>query len=270
MSRVHYTQAEFVTALKNIGIKRGDTLYSHSNIGFFGRPEGAKTVADAFEIILEAVLTVIGAEGTLVVPTFTYSFPKNQIFDYNETASTCGVFTEMLRQYPDVHRSLDPCISVAAIGAKAVELTTNMPVNAYGVDSFFDRFYAHNGIICNFNFDAGSTFIHYVERCLNVPYRFDKLFKGQIIYNDQIIDGESCLFVRYLADGTEAKFEPFDRLARLEGLYRTQRVGRGFVGAISAKQTFDLIKMTLPYRPWLLTAADEAMVKPDITQFVAN
>ena len=38
--------------------------------------------------------------------------------------------------------------------------------------------FPNNKVFCNLNFDAGSTFVHYVERSLKVPYRFDKSFSG--------------------------------------------------------------------------------------------
>ena len=89
-----------------------------------------------------------------------------------------------------------------------------MPENSYGEDSFFDRFYKVGGKICNFNnFDAGSTFVHYVERKLGVPYRFDKTFLGQISNGEKLKKSKGTIFVRILEDGTQAKFEEFDKIA---------------------------------------------------------
>ena len=42
------------------------------------------------------------------------------------------------------------------------------------------QFHRLGGKVLNLNFDAGSTLIHYVERELRVPYRFDKSFTGTI------------------------------------------------------------------------------------------
>ncbi len=54
-----------------------------------------------------------------------------------------------------------------------------------------------------------------------------------------------------------AAFEPFDALARERGQVRPRGPwGRGTMGVISARDTFDLIKTTLPTRPWLLTKAE--------------
>lgn len=264
MSNYHYSQLDLVNAFRSIGLKQGDVVFSHSNIGYFGLPEGERSVINAFETILNAFFDVIGTEGTLIVPTFTYSFSQGQDFDPNHTPSNCGIFTEMLRKLPNAYRSEEPNISVAAIGKKAQQMTEKLPENAYGVNSFFDRFYQEGGIICNLNLNAGSTFIHYVERCLQVPYRFDKRFSGIFTKNGQIEKRNSIIWVRYLVEGTEAKFEQFEELARSYNFYKTAPVGRGFVGAITAEDTFNLIKKTLPLRPWFLTEAEILGIEPNL------
>ncbi|MGC9384579.1 MAG: AAC(3) family N-acetyltransferase [Kosmotogaceae bacterium] len=264
MSYYHYCQKDLVNALKAVGLRQGDIVFSHSNIGYFGIPKGERSVNNAFQTIVNAFLEVLGTEGTLVVPTFSYSFSQGQDFEPDRTPSTCGIFTEILRTVPNSYRSEEPNISVAAIGQKARVITQKLPENAYGYDSFFDRFYKERGVICNLNFDAGSTFIHYVERCLRVPYRFDKTFSGTIWKHGKGEKRNSTIWVRYLTEGTAAKVELFDRLARSSNLYRTAQVGRGFVGAITAEDTFNLIKQVLPSRPWFLTEAEILGIEPNL------
>ena len=107
------------------------------------------------------------------------------------------------------------------------------------------------------NFDAGSTLAHYVERELKVPYRFDKSFHGTIRENGADRSARSVIWVRYLSDDAlVAAFEPFDTLARARGLFPTRPLGRGSIGVISARDTYDLIAQTLPVRPWFLTKAE--------------
>jgi len=252
-----YSRRQLAEAIAATGVGAGDIVFSHGNIGFFGVPEEGRSPDVVFEVISGAFFDVLGPEGTLVVPTFTYSFSQNQPFDYDNTPSDCGVFTEMVRTSPDSLRSEDPNVSVCAIGAKAVELTRDVPENAYAPNSFFGRLLAANGVICNLNFDAGSTFVHYVERCLEVPYRFDKAFDGTFVRDGLETRRRSVIWVRHLHPGTVAQFESFSELAKDAGRFRTQRVGRGFVGAITASDTYELIESTLPARPWLLTAADK-------------
>ena len=69
-----YSISDLITALKKIGIKKGDTIFSHVGLGFLGFPEGNKNLTYAFEILCEAVWSVIEKNGTWLVPTYSYSF----------------------------------------------------------------------------------------------------------------------------------------------------------------------------------------------------
>lgn len=256
MSPAHYNGRQLAEAIRDVGVKRGDVVFSHSNIGYFGIPEEGRDPQMVFRTILRAFEEVIGPGGTLIVPTFTYSFCKQQPFDVDRTPSTCGVFTEMLRQLPEAKRSAEPIFSVAALGARATEFTENVTNECFGPDSFWDRFMRADGIICNLNFDAGSTFLHYVERQLNVPYRYDKLFTGQLLERGQTHKRGVVFFCQDLTNpDTGAAFEPFDALARTRGLARSAPVGRGAVVGIRAADVMALVRAELPYNPWLLTAA---------------
>lgn len=257
MAAADYDRAAITTCLAGLPLHPGDVVFSHSNIGFFGRLEGARTGAEVAAALADAILARIAPGGTLVVPTFTYSFPAGEIFDVENTASKMGVFAEWVRCHPRARRSADPCYSVAALGDRAAELTANMPENSFGPGSFFDRFHKAGGKILNLNFDAGSTHIHYVERELRVPYRFDKTFHGTIREKGRERRATSVIWVRYLSDDSlAAAFEPFDRLARSQGCFVIAPLGRGAVGVISARDVYRLIETTLPVRPWFLTKAE--------------
>ena len=134
----HYNKEQMIAGLRQIGLKKGDIVFSHSNVGFFGFPEEGISSETVFDVIFDAFMEVIGEEGTLIVPTYTYSFPKLQPYNLDNTVSTCGVFTENFRKLPLAYRSLDPIFSVAAIGPMAHELLSDLPVECLGPDSFFD------------------------------------------------------------------------------------------------------------------------------------
>ncbi len=255
-SRFHYRFADLEAALHRLGLRPGDTVFGHSNLGFFGIPAEGRDQATICAGVLEVFQRVLGDQGTLVVPTFSYSFPRGEPFDPAATPSTCGVFTEYVRRLPQARRSLDPIVSVAAVGARAEELTASLSDNSYDENSFFARFLRAEGRICNMNLDAGSTFIHYVERMLQVPYRFDKRFAGTLLLDGEARPASQTIWVRYLSsDDTVAEFTQFDTLARSQGLFREEPVGRGAVGLIDASAVVELIRTTLPARPWFLTRA---------------
>ena len=263
MTKYHYNKTQMVEAFRELGVRKGDVVFSHINIGYFGIPKAGNNVEAAFETIFDAFMEVLGTTGTLVVPTFTYSFCKGEVFDIENTTSTCGVFTEKLRNLPQAQRSMNPIFSVAAVGKKAVELTENISDECFGKDSFWDFFLSSNGVIVNLNLNAGSTFIHYVEKCLKVPYRYDKLFTGLYKKNGKLKRGSVIFFCNDLSNSdTTAAFESFDYLARKQGLLRMAKVGRGSVVAITASDTFDLIEKTLKNKPFFLTTGGARGVEP--------
>ena len=262
MGRVAYTRDDIDNAFNALPLAKGDVVFIHSNVGYFGRLRGAKSANDICAAIFASLQECIGSEGTIVVPTFTYTFSSEKIFDVDATSSKMGAFSEWVRKHPEAVRSADPFYSVAAIGRISEQMVQNISENSFGEDSFFARFYALKGKVLNLNFDGGSTFVHYVERQLNVPYRFDKKFSGTIRQSGVEREAKSTIWVRYLSDDAlEAAFEPFDRLARQTGKYVTVSLGRGTIGIISAEDIFSLIQETLPHRPYLLTKAEELGVE---------
>jgi aminoglycoside 3-N-acetyltransferase len=261
----HYTVADLDAALASLPLKQGDTLFLHSNIGFFGRPSGIRDSGTLCEMFFDALMRRIGSRGTVVVPTFTYSFQRNRVFNPDATTSEMGLFSEWIRAHVDAKRSCDPSYSVASIGDKAQLLTKNMPENSFSHEGFFGRFLEENGVVLNLNFDAGSTFLHDLERELNVSYRFDKTFEGFIEQGGNKRFCKNTIYVRYMSDdSTAAAFESFSNLAIERGCFHTGSLGRGQIGAIRAADCKSLLVTTLPDRPWMLTKAEANGVTPKL------
>lgn len=257
MVKFDYTPSDLLSALEKCGVKEGSNVFCHSNIGFFGRLSGGETASAACGLILSAFMDLIGESGTLVVPTFSYSFgsdKKERIFDPAVTPSACGMFSEYVRLSACAERSCDPMFSVAAVGALAAQFTDGSCRECFGEDSFWSRFLQAEGMIVNLNCDAGSTFIHFVERRLAVPYRQNRPMKGYLVENGVKTSHEVDYFARRLDDyDATPSFIKFDKIARERGVVKTCRVGRGAVVAISAADTLALIEGSLPCEPFLLT-----------------
>lgn len=266
MSSADYTRRDVSDALAYCGVRTGDVVFSHSNVGFLGVPDGGMSAQSVLDVVYGGCRDALGPNGTLVVPTFTYSFPKGEPFDPERSASTCGLFTELVRLLPGAERSRDPIFSVAAVGPDGDALTREAPVECFGADSFWGRFLERDGLICNFNFDAGSTFMHYVEKRLSVGYRYDKLFVGEIVDRGETRESASVFFVHDLSNPATAPiFDVFHRVAQEAGIVRTAPVGRGGVVALRARAVFDLFKNTSCSRPWILIEAHNQDAAPDLS-----
>lgn len=254
MTKFDYTRQDLEYALGKIGIGKGDRLFIHCNIGFFGRMEGAgsaEKLCDNFLFVLKKVLT---DEGTFVLPTFSYSFCHGEIYDPKSTKSVCGMLTEYARKQEDVIRSLDPNFSIAAWGKLAREYTENPTHESFGEGSFWERLLNGGAKIVCMNMDCGSTFVHFAERYYSVPYRYNKAFNGVKVLSDGTRQRDHA--VHYVFDGEEdaPSFERLDRKCRDEGICKTTDLGKGSMLVMDIRQYFDLICKTLKTEPRFLTA----------------
>lgn len=253
MAAADYVEADIATALRSVGVGAGDLVFSHSNVGFFGRLGDAATSAEFYAVFKRAIFSVIGDGGTFVVPTFSYSFCDGKPFDVRTTPGQCGMLSECVRQDADAVRSTDPNFSVAAVGRLAETLCRAVGPHPFGPDSFWDRFLKHDGRFVNFNFDSGTTFMHYVERELQVPYRWDKSFSGQSRVGDAWVEQQAW---HYVFDHAMAEhFPDFTKLhavAEADGVLRTANLGRGQIVSVLAADLDGIIRLDLPRRPDLL------------------
>ena len=250
------TREEISKGLVLVGLKRGDVVFSHGYVGQDGYLQSGYNTDIMFQSVWGAFQDVIGKEGTLVVPTFTYSFCRREQFDPDHTPSRCGMFTEMLRLRPDARRSRDPIFSVVAIGRLANELTSNVPAECFGKNSCWERFLQAKGVFCSLKFNHLSSFTRYVERCLNVPYRYDRVFTGVLKSQGQLKKGVAINFCRdFSSPNTKASVECLEELTRKRNLVRGVSVGHDVIKFIRATDVYDLIKDELKTNPWLLTVS---------------
>ena len=83
---------DFEKALKTIGIKQGDVLFIHSDLMVFGKLLLFHR-SQLLETLVQVFKHCVGENGSLVMPTFSYSFCNREIFDLEKTKSTTGVLT---------------------------------------------------------------------------------------------------------------------------------------------------------------------------------
>jgi len=170
--------------------------------------------------------------GTLVMPTFTYSFCRGERFDVAETPSTVGALTEHFRRLPGVRRTFDPLFSAAVRG----------PLPARWEESFFrvrdtDSFGPESVFACLREtgakllfFGVGfeyATFVHHAEQRMGVPYRFLKNFRGEVRAGDDAGTVTARYFVRDLEGDVEPYFDPLADALLTRGGASSASIQRG-------------------------------------------
>ena len=86
-----YSKKDLVNAFKKIGLKKNDTVICHSNVFKFGLPKGGLTKKNIYKTIFKAFLEVISPSGTLIIPTFTYSFSRGETYYPLKSKNVCGL-----------------------------------------------------------------------------------------------------------------------------------------------------------------------------------
>lgn len=235
---MNFTPKNFNSVLKKIGVKKNDNLFIHSDLGLLKEYKNKNEINKTCKIIIKEFLKVVGRNGTLAFPTFTYSFANKERFYPRKSKSICGHLSEYVKNKIPSAVYKDPNVSVVVLGKYKNFLTNNHSINAYGENSFFNRFYELEGQICNINMDSASTFIHLFERKLKVNYRIDKNFNGFISSSKK--KNKSKIFVIKKNKTYSVDFSKFHKAACNH--YKVSNIGRGFVGKISLKKTFQIVK----------------------------
>ena len=146
--------------------------------------KGGWDMKNLSQLVIESFLKVLSPKGTLLVPTYTYSIGKGEIYEVESTPSIIGEFTEIFRARENVIRSRDPMLSTAGIGYAAKKILREISFSCYGKGSTFDNICAENGKICTLGLGIyWATFRHYIEESAAVPFRFLKGFKGIVKEN---------------------------------------------------------------------------------------
>lgn len=230
---------DIIKLYKNSGIKKGDNIFCHSDLTRFSNINFP--VNQLCKTILKSIKKQIGNSGTLAVPVFTYSFCKNEVFDPNKIKSNTGAFSNYVLNLPESRVYEDPNLAIAIIGKNKNFLAKNPQINSYGDKSFFDKFFKLNGKICNLNLDITSTFIHYFEKKLNVPYRYDKEFIGLKKKNSIFLKKKSILFIRYLINSTKQDLKQF--IKKTDYKVTRNKINNCFTNCISLFDYYRIIKL---------------------------
>lgn len=228
---------DFINALKELGIQRGDTLFIHSDISSFGKLCVFKRKT-LLQVLIDILKESVGAEGTIVMPTFTYSFCKNEVFDLHNTRSTVGAITEFFRKQPDVKRTIHPIFSTAIWGKYQEELI-DISKDSFDENSVFGKLHRLKGKILFFGAPFQScTFIHCIEQAYGVPYRYMKKFKGIIRKKYNEYHDEYSYLVRDLERNSILNTTKLLRYLKNNRIIKEKKLGYGYISVIEADILF--------------------------------
>ena len=236
-----YTVNDITSTLTSIGAHDCDVLFVHTDISF-GIPNPLLKRKGYLECLFKSIEN-LGVR-TLVFPSFTYSFCNNEVFDVKNSKTSMGALIEYIRTNKDVVRSIDPLLSFITIGKNKNLFDGDLGNNSLGEGSAFDRLHNTEGVKFLFfgaEFEEYFTYVHYVEKMLNVPYRFDKSFSGKIIdYNGKVYDDQH--YIHTQCGGVKLKnYAQMKSELIIDGTLKAKRLGNLEVVTISEKDAYSAI-----------------------------
>ena len=178
--------------LRSLGIKEGDSLMMHCSYKSLG-------VDIPAEVFFDALMEVLGEEGTLILPAFSYGTVTydNPFFDRKQTPSCVGFLPEYFRtKVPDVLRSLHAthsCTVKGRLGSFFIK-DHELDLTPVGENSPIAKLPKVRGKILLLGSPIDrNTALHGVEEKAKVPYIFDPNKTIHYVLNDgeRIIEQEA-------------------------------------------------------------------------------
>lgn len=193
------TKSQLVRDLTNLGVDAGQIVMLHASVKAVGWVVGGP------DVILDALLDVLGPEGTLMmyvsweedIEDFYRWSPERQAaylaecppFDpaTSRAHRKWSILTEYLRTRPGACRSGNPGASVAAIGARARWLTEDHPLQfGYGPGSPLARLCEAGGKVLLLGAPLDSvTLLHYSEHMAAIPNKRTVRYKAPLLQNGE-------------------------------------------------------------------------------------
>jgi aminoglycoside 3-N-acetyltransferase len=152
-----------------------------------------------------------------------------------------GSLIEYIRQQPGVRRSLDPLLSMIVVGKQDKLFDGDLGHHSLGREGGFGRLHETSGVkfLC-FGADFGTcfTYVHFVEKLLDVPYRFDMLFDGTITdWNGNTVN--DVHYMHTACGGIlPADFPYFEEYVISGGWMKRAKLGSGKVCCISEPDVY--------------------------------
>jgi aminoglycoside 3-N-acetyltransferase len=237
MGAISVTAAEITAGLRALGVRGGGRLFVHSSLRAFGHVEGGT------EAVCAALIDAVGPEGTVAVPTFTWSANharETVTFDVSRDPCEVGRIPETFRRLPGALRSEHLCHSLAAVGPLAPRLMGD-GVHPFGRGSsmyaLYELDFQYAFLGCDF---SSCTALHTVEELAAIPYRYYRHFSGSTVIrpDGSRVPSRAVEFLRYLPFQND--FASMEAVFRGRGVVRSAKIGAATVLLSAARAIVDI------------------------------
>ena len=233
--------------LADLGLAPGAHVAIHSRLLSFGHLLGG--IAPVYDMLSK----VIGATGTIIVPTYTLD--QRTIYDPDKTPSQgVGMLPEYVLAQPGRMRSICPMHNHAGMGARAEVLSLSDGRVSFGPGSDFEFLLEADFqlLLLGTGLVEGASFIHHIEATASVPYRQWMTFQRQCIDSHGQLITTSCQYFGRPDDSrVEENFDILEPDLLAAGIMRRVDTHFGASRLIRLRDLFDFGMSALqrdPYR----------------------
>lgn len=204
-----YSASEIVDSMKKLGLKKGSVLMIHCSWDEFYNCDSSP------KELIEAILSVIGPEGTLCMPAFPLR-RKGKPFDIRRSRTTAGLLAEIFRTYPGVKRSAHIRHSVCAIGPMSdyLLLEHHLGETCWDEKSPFFRLSKMDSSL--FAIGLGKYWEGTIMHCV------ESVLRKEIAYYNDMFDNSKTEFEYVDYDGNLKKYQNYE--IKTNGI-QTRRIG---------------------------------------------
>ena len=245
------TKHDIISAVRNVGLKEGSTVMVHTSLSRIGY------VCGGAQTVIEALIEVVGHEGTLMMPTQSWKNldPEDGVhgdieeeywdiirenwpaYDKRITpTNTMGAVSEMFRSWPGTVRSDHPARSVAAWGKYAEYLVEDHDLsNVFGEGSPVGKLYELNGevLLIGAGYDK-NTSLHLADVRADYPGKHNCIEHSAIMEDGRRVWKEyATLFV----DGED--FEQIGEAFEQNNTVNKTMIGNAELRLMSQKRLVD-------------------------------
>jgi len=248
-------------SLKLAGLKKNDSIFLTTNLANLGMPitNNRNYINTACEWILNSLRSIIGTNGNIFVPTYSYSFTNKKKFCQKKTKAEIGYFPNFFLKQNKIVRSLDPMFSVAGLGPKSKELLSKLPNSSFGKDCIFERFLRINRMkSCTIGLGYNwIPFLHYLDWLNQVPFRFEKKLTGFAKINNRYKKINWIFYARYLREESVSDGYKIGNKAKRMGIFKTAKLGGSIIHLSSYKKLFYFSKKISKKNKWISAKGPE-------------
>ena len=244
-----FTLESLTSGFRDLGVKTGDTLLVHSSYKALGEVDGGP------QTVVEALLSALGADGTLIMPTFNFDFNQGKPWDVRKTRSKMGALTEAVRMDPRAKRVFHPFYSFAVLGKHAEILGSLRYKSAYERNSVFGKLRDLDGkiMVIGLSYNNSMTFFHHIEQMEGVDYRFLKQFTGEVTdENGNTYTDTFEMLVRDIDKGVMTMVDPMGALMEQAGIVKIRKIGEADVKLMKANEVYAFTAREMRRDPHLL------------------